>query len=318
MNNTDVTVYFANLEKGFLPVVFVPCAVLCLLVYKFAKRPLSRQDDETMARRMQYLYSMGSAILLGEVLFHVVPYLTQPFPAVVGLGYIIAIYVERILPRLSRNSFLPSNNLVSSQIELEHSVDFENVKLQDRLIVDDCLDEDYAEQATDMAEEEFELKKRRVIVTVFVLTLLPFVIFDGFYFASFAAPTPVLQIIAFYMDKLLQTLALCVMLVHAYLHGVKSGQWPWYLIICIVWCLLCGLSTLPVELEYNFVTEAVPTVVINFFYSALCGILLWMASYLNNLVQHQQEKYSDKRSTYLRFASFAAVFALSALITVFI
>lgn len=314
MNSTEITVYFSNVEKGFLPVVFVPCALLCLLIYKFAKRPLERASGETIARRMQYLYAAGSGILFGEVLFHVAPFLTRAYRATLGLGLLAAICVEAFLPRLSRDGHSGAHSVV----ELEHSVDFEEVKINDRLMVDDCLDDDYAEQASAMADEEFELKKRRVVVGLFVCALLPYVLLEGFYYASFPAPTPALQIVAFYLDKLLQTLVLCSMLVHAFLHGVKHRQWPWYLIVCAGWLLLCALSTLSGELGYNFMTEFGAIVAVNGLYSILGGILLVMAMYLKGLVQAQQERAYDTRSTVLRLLCFAGAFMLSGLITVFI
>jgi len=311
--NTTGTEYFSAVEKGFLPVVFVPCALVFLLLYKFSKQPL--RNEQSMASRMQYFYSMASAALLGEILFHVLPFLSQPFPATFGLGFVIILCVETLLPRLrSRNS------LASSQpsVELMYSVDHEEVNIHERLVVDDCLDEDYAEQANTMAQEKFELRKRRTIVVVFLLTFIPFVLLDGFYFSAFMSFNSILQLVAFYLDRLLQTLAVAVLMIHAFFHGTKKSQWPWYLLVSIVWCLVCALTAIPAITGYNFLAQTPSYVGINMFYSLFGGILLWMAFYLNSLVQQQQQKFDDNKSTTLRLLSFVIIFFVSGIITVFI
>ena len=86
-------IIFNNSQKSVLPLVFMPCAIICFVLYKYAKK---RLVNENLGKRLQYFYSIISTALFGHVLFRAMPIMKQPYPIFVALGYFVMICVQKL------------------------------------------------------------------------------------------------------------------------------------------------------------------------------------------------------------------------------
>ena len=262
----NVTVAFSPAQKGALPVVVVPCALVCFLIFKYAKRNLDETD--TIGRRMEYLYSALAASLWGHVLFRILPNIPQPFPVAVGVGFFIMLCVQKCARAWRDDRYSNGSDFDG---EIYHCLDRHNVQIKTTLVQENLLDDDLPRQVHRVSLEAKEISKRRKIVTLLVLTMLGTTVLEGFFLTGGETVT----VVMFYVGKLLQTLAIAVALVHAFFHGMEQGRWPWYLIFSVTWCVTCGLSTLPALLDFTM-GESVPALI---FYALAAGIVLWVAQY---------------------------------------
>lgn len=299
MNSTNTTVFFDATQKGFLPVVFIPCAVICFILYKYAKQRLDESD--TMGRRMEYLYSIIAAALLGHLLFRILPNVAQPYPILVGIGFFIMLCIQKCAKGWRDDPYMSTS---VHDGELYYIVDRESIEVKTILLQDDLEDEHNQERVRLMSMETNELKKRRQIVIVLFIAMICTTIIEGFLLAEMGNGKTIM-VVMFYVAKMLQTLAVSVALVHSFFHGVKQGRWPWYFILCSIWCLACALSTLPAMLDFVGAIEG--NVAIFLFYSLAAGIILWVSLYFVFL---DRSENSLKR-TVMRLTVFGVVFVLT-------
>lgn len=289
MNSTAT---FSVGQKAALPIVFVPCAIVCFIVFRYAKRRL--QDTDTMGRRMEYLYSALSASLLGHLLFRILPEIPQPFPVVVGVGFFVMLCVQKCAQSWRDDPYTTTDTFDG---ELYYCVDRESTQIKTNAVQENLLSPEIPEEERRLTLELNELRKRRKIAALLFVTMLCTAVIEGL-----LLPLGDTVVVAmFYASKLLQTLALSVAWVHAFLHAPEEGRWPWYFILSLVWCVTCALSTLPGLLD--FVAPA-DNVALLLFYALAAGIVLWVAQYFIFIDRTE----NNMRRTVSRLVVFGVVF----------
>ena len=290
-------------QKIAVSLNFIPCIIICFILYLFSKKRL--EYNETIGKRMQYFYGVTSSILLSHVLFVMIlrnPVL--PFLFFIGLGFFIIVSLQKTYRTWKVNDYTETAN-----IDLYHIIDDDNVSVKSVYVEDNLASEDIPEREHILENEAEELKKRRlvVIVTIIVMTIIIFI--DPMFLLS---KTSALSIGMFWTSRCLQTIALCVAMIHAVYIGTRDGKWNWYLLVCITWCIFCIISVVPILIDYDVSPQS--NDVLMFFYYVCAGVLLWVSNYFINI----DRKETSVNTSVMRLVAFFIPMVLYSPISFFI
>ena len=312
---------FNDAQKGLFPVIIIPCGILCYIFYRFGKKPLG---IKTFANRMDYLYSLAAASLLGEFLFQALPNSTLPIPLnatlassgphvessfsgiFIFLGFFMIFCYQKYSRVWHNNQYYVSPE--NSAMEIRNAIDTEKMEAVEYFQADSLGDDNVSEQRLKLADETVELTKRRFVafLTLFIMSLL--CVLEGF-FLVYEHGNGWVILLVFVLDKMLETCIVCIAMLHAFFHATSEKQYNWYLAYAIWWCIVCCLSTIPVLVD---MTQESATVVVThaataIFYAFACGVLFWIVLHYINIDQ----KKTDKRETNIRLCIFGITGAVS-------
>lgn len=283
--SNSTIVHFSDVQKGFLPVVAVPCLILSLLVYKFAKRPM--RYDETMVKRMEYFYSAIAAALLGHIIFGIMPNMKQPYPVCIGIGFFFMKCIQDLSSTWKENEF------ISTDEQIHDLLDGDTMHIKSIRVEDDLSDDNIALNRARTRLQVNEVKKRRIIALVLLSCMFLIAPIDGLYLSEHGMNRTVM-VVMFWISKLIQTMVISVCMLHAFFH--------WYLIFSILWAIVCALSPLSAILNFEGIVEDMPAVMV--FYATSTGVLLLIALYFISV----DGKKSSTKKTIVKLFIFASVF----------
>ena len=260
--------------------------------------------------RMEPLYSFSAATLLGTFFFQALPNATGPSGTQVGtiasgftmIGLFIMLCIQKCQRVSHDNPYYTSPELNSIQIRSLLNPD--TVEFVDFYEALNLESETTAEERLRLADERAELKKRRriCILTIIILSIL--CIFEGF-FLVYREPTALggnWTIFVFFMlDKTVQSGVIGVSMLHCFMQAEPIK----YIIITVVWCVICILSTVPVlaNMDWSLCFIMVNHLATSIFYSFAGGFLLWIALYYMWIDRVRV----DKADTIYRLCIFAIV-----------
>lgn len=276
---------FSDLQKGLFPLVAIPCFVVCLLLYKFGKRPVL--GTTSFNDKMEPFYTISGATLLGTFFFQALPNATGPSGTQIGviasgftvIGLFVMLCIQKCQRVSNENPYYISPELNS--VEIRSIIDMEKMEELDFYQPLNLVSEQTAENRLKLADEVAELKKRSriCILTIVIMSIL--CIFEGF-FLIYREPTAIggnWTIFVFFMiDKTVQSIVIGVSMLHAFYHTRKRN---WYLILSVWWCVVCMLSTVPVlaNMDWTVCFILVNHLATSIFYALAGGFLLWIALY---------------------------------------
>jgi hypothetical protein len=297
---------FTDAQKALFSLVCIPCFALCFLLFRIGKRPLL--GNTTFTERMEIFYSMSAACLLGLFLFHTLPNTTVMHPEV-GFGCImIAFFVVMCFQKMGRvchdnDMYVESNQVL---VEIRHMIDRDTMTMNDYHKMADLESDDTAEERLSVEDERAELQKRRRLTILTLVIIIILCLFEGF-FLVVRQDTIVGGIWAllgaFYVQKLLETLIVCVAMLHSFTHTGRN-----YAIMSGIWCAVTTLSTVPLlaDMPQTAADNMTNHYATHVFYALAGGVLFWIALYYVWI----DKKRTDKRDTLIRLFYFGLAAAL--------
>ncbi|MDB9801218.1 hypothetical protein OAB94_02450 [Flavobacteriaceae bacterium] len=202
---------------------------------------------------------------------------------------------------------------IASSSEIYDFIDRDNVQVKTFLVEDDLSDDQIPMNHENIQNQMGELKKRRTLVVILLLTLFFIAVVEGLHLANINATQNLWVIVLMYfVNKMSQTMVISVAMIHAFFHGLESGRWPWYLIISILWLITVSVATIPALTNFIGVVQDFPALMV--FYGFAAGILLWMAFYF---IEIDRPKTTMKR-TIIRIAIFFAPVATAYMTSFFV
>lgn len=319
---------YTDAQKGLLPVVLVPCAILLFALYRYVKRPLF--GNRGFEKRMDYFYSYVSAALLGEFLFQALPNATIPMmivntnatnitdvtPAVgssipsmfIMIGFFIMLTMQRYFRVWHDNPYFVTAE--NNSAEIHHVVDPESQETREYFEANLSFGDDsgISDQRVILNNETAELQKRRRLacITIFIMSVL--CVLEGFFLVYQQGPRWVI-VVVFVLDKLMETLVIAVVMCNAYFHATSERQYNWYLIGSAIWCVVVILSTMPAvcDMTLGEATTVVSHIATGIFYALAGGFLFYIAFFYTSI--HLRK--TDGTETLVRQVIFAITAAVS-------
>jgi len=293
MNNTVIE-YSIN-EKVALPFVFLPCLLLVFIMYKYAKRRLV--DSDTFAKRMQYLYGAAAGGIMGQFLFHTLRKSTsasvEDDHVFIFIGWFLMLFIQKYTRVNNENEFYTSPSLPSQ--EIVHHLDNQDVQLNSYYEASN-LEEPIVNNQTTFSREMFaimdetkEKYKRRILFVMFYIPMVFISIIEGFFLMYRVKTTVAATIGIFYVNKLIQTFVVCVVLLHSMFHAERKKRRHMYAIAGIFYCLVCLLSSIPALVGQD-TTIFVENVVVTKLYLFIVGMIMYIAQYFAWLDRKQTNK----------------------------
>lgn len=297
---------FDNVQKGLLPIIVLPCALVCYALYRWGKRPLLGTPYTSHDQRLDYLCVFMGPALLGEFLFQAIPNSTNSTSFVnifVLLGFFLLFFGQRMGRVWHDNPNYVSREMATLQIR--HTLNPDTIEINEYGYFSGLDTQTAATDRVSLMDEIAELGQRRRIAILTILIMYFMLLLEGLFLVQDNATAihPWIVCVVFWIDKLVETLVIVVSLQHGYFSPLVK------LIICSIWCLLCGLSTLPAVLDVDEVlVGAVAThAATSIFYALVGGLLWWVGSYYLYLDQH----YTNRSETIVRGVIFVLTGALS-------
>ena len=283
---------FSDAQKAVLPLVIIPCALLCFILYRYGKRPIIGVN-KTFEQRMDYLYALAACELLGEFMFPNGGRTTY-LNACTMLGFFIMFAIQKYSRVWHDNPNYVSPE--STTVEIRSSLDPNRMEIVEYL-QSDILDDSTGSDKVALLDETVELTKRRRICVLTVLIMSFLCILEGFFLRN-----NWLVIGMFFVDKLMETTIVCISLLHSLMHCTSEGEWNWYIILSVWWCVVCVCSTISACTNNAQAAYIINHVATSIFYSLAGGVLFWIALYYTWIDQ----KKTDKKETSVRLAIFVA------------
>lgn len=276
---------FALPQKILLPLICFPVLLIFYLLYRVGKRPI--RGSNTYEGRMEPLYSVAAAAFLCQFFFQILRNATGPTGTSVGvlisafvvLGFYIMLCIQKC-QRVTHDNPLYVSPKLASCVEIRSIVDAESMTLVDYMKIDDPESTEMADNRLQVTDEVAELRKRRriCVLTIVVSSLICFL--EGF-FLVYREPTTIggnWVIFAFFVaGKFLETFAIGVTMLHAYVH-TRTNE---YAVAAVWWAIVCTLSTTPAltDMDWARCFEVVNHLATGIFYALAGGIIFWIALY---------------------------------------
>lgn len=328
--NTDFVVatlspvqLYTTAEKTLLPLVILPCALVCFLMYRLGKRPL--HGNQTLDGRLINWYSAAAGGILGQFFFHTLPNSTiqavsTNYAAIsifVFLGFFAMIALQKCIRVHNENTYYTGPNAVA--VEIRHTVNQADLTQNDYFQASELETQDstgvgtaFAQNMWAITDEAKEIKSRQLIAILLFFILMFVSVFEGIFlvynFADALGGGPVL-VLMFYVNKLTQTTILCIVQLYAILHVANTrSRISKYTMISAFWCVVISTTTLPVLVDVNPAeTETIlNNTATSIFYAVAGGIMFWIALRFIWIDRRQ----TNKKDTTIRlvvFFLFAAV-----------
>ena len=285
MNNTNSTLISYTLgEKVSLPFVFLPCLLLVFIMYKYAKRRLVNAD--TFAKRMQYLYAAAAGAIMGQFLFHTLPNGTAASDeydhVFIFIGWFAILCVQKYTRVNNENEYYTSPGLPSHEITQRLNTD--NMELDTYYEASGSDQSNFSRDMFILMDETKEMNKRRLLCILFYVSMVYISVIEGFFLMYHMKSTTIAM---FYVNKVIQTFVVCVVLLHGMFHA-KRGK-HWYAIASILYCIVCLLSSIPALIGQSTV-PFLENVFVSKVYLTIIGIMLYIAQYFAWLDRRQTNK----------------------------
>lgn len=267
-------------QKAVLPLFLLPCILLLFFMYRFGRRSL--RGSETFTARMDYLYTFAAASIMGEFLFQAFPNSSLSSIGVAPIFIMVGLFSMMCLQKYSRvwNDSPNYSGSGLSIMEIHNVIDPETFEILEVFQADGLDNEHIGEQRMALEDEHAELRKRAqfVIITLGMAGVL--CILEGF-FLVYEDGNKWLILVAFWLDKLMETTVLSTSMLHGYYHAKSSQTRNWFVLGSAYWIVVMIISCLPVFLD---MTKAQATMVVthlatNIFYAFSGGILFYIGIY---------------------------------------
>lgn len=304
----------SDAQKGVLPVVVVPCAVVLYVLYRYIMRPL--YGNKTFEQRMNYFYTYASAALFGEVMFQAYPNATIPMivhntnatvasalsPAIGSsipsmfffIGFFVISTFYESLRIWHANPYQITTE--SNSEDIHYLVDRESNTMNDYFEADNTAPNlDVSEQRSKVEQDNAIAERRRYIAYITILLLSVTCVLEGF-FLSYQTGNKWVIIVMFMLDKVMETLVVGVAMANALFHT----QGKRYLYGAILWCFVVVSSTIPVLAGMTMQQAAIVVshMAVGIFYAAAGACLFFICFLYTNI----HLKKTDKVETLTRQA----------------
>ena len=319
MNNTTMVSNndFLDIEKAFLPIVFVPCFLLCLILYYFGRQSMPNPNS-TYSRKIQFFNVGVSGIALGQFIFHTTRINNNHIVLVILL---VSFFIMTCIEKLSRvwHTNIHYTSPPAGLREIKNSIDMDIMEETPYVKVTDLKSDNFSDSVLLIQDETSEIWRRNSLAIICYIILLFTMSLEGFYLI-YKAPH-VIEIsngglvAFFYIHKLLETYLVFTSMIYALWQTSKSGRF-WYFILAFLWCSGCALSTLPILLNLNVndtieILEFPATWVIQ---GILSGMLFWITLQFLRL----DLKETDVSDTIVQLFIFGLALALSCTTSFFV
>lgn len=278
---------FLDYEKAFVGLVPALVLVVGTLLYKYVRRPSTGEDD-TDESRLLPLYTVSAGIMWGQFFMHVFPNATTygelgyKFRSLFFLvGYSCMVGYERF----SRTSH-DNRNFVGQSVAT-NVTSFTLRKDQD-------IEADYVEMhgnssgapLWDASDESLVFYRRRVAAHIYYFMIAFHCLVDGLFLVFNAAKIPhLLLILVFATQKVLESVALFTVLIHARLYTTRGAKKRWFFVLLLGWPLIVLASTMIALSGVNVDTASawINHAALGTFYSIFAGTLLWFANHFEKI-----------------------------------
>lgn len=308
-------------QKASLPFVSVPCALICFLFYKYGRKKLSK--TETIDSRMINLYSAVAGGTLGQFFFHTLPnssiQTTASNYSIISvfmvLGFFIMLCIQKCGRVCTEHTYYtgPENTTT----EVSYTLNTDAMEQNEYFQAEDLENnEAFKTQMWAIVDEEKEIKRRLIVSSLFVCIMLFIGFLEGFflvYKADITLGGPGVLIFMYYLNKMLQTVIFCVVMLYGLFHiPTNTRNKRGYLVFSLLWCLDIIFSTFPAILEMNKLDAIMflHSTGLGILYAGLAGVLFWMALYFVWI----DKRHTNKRETVKRLVLFA-VFVFASFMT---
>jgi len=311
---------FTSLQIILLPcIVTMVTLIVSYLLYKLGKKPL-KSKNATFTDRMEVLYTFTAAALLGKFLFFSLPDATGPDAPqsqiyVSGFAY-LGFFIMICIQKYDRVSFQNPNYIApeSNSVDIKALLDTETMTIQEYVKMDNTTES--VDRVWTIQDEFAELKKRRLLCFISVFVMMFVCVLEGF-FLIFKEPFAIggswVIFFFFIMDKLMETLIVNIVMLHAFVHAQEYNT---FLIVSILWTLVAVGSLLPLIIQMTWQESyiVVTHLATRIFYALIGGFQLYIALYYVLI----DRKKTDKRETILRLILFGLVGLMSFVCGVFV
>lgn len=334
MNTTTIPIptvltgelFYSPGAKAGLALVFLPCSILGLLLYRYSRRKL--MGKETMDSRMINFYSAIAGGILGQFFFHTLPNSTgaggdtniiySSISVFIFIGFFIMMTIQKCSRVNNEMDYYTAPQ--GTGMDIKHIIDPETVSENNYYKATDITGEQFGDDMWTLLDEHKELRRRRMISALFYTIMLFETILEGFFLvynkssSSTNGGIPVL-IVMFYINKIVQTFVVGTVLIHGMFHVGNTKRTFFkgtYLSLLLLWCIACSLSGIPafIDMEQSVAQSVMRNVWMSAIYSLAGGILFWIALYFVWL----DRKHTNKRETAIRLFLFA-ILAVVAYVT---
>lgn len=263
---------FDDAQKAVIALVFIPCALVSLILFKVARR----YDDES---KRIILYVWITSLLFGEFIFPLRG--TNYLQACTMLGF-FAMYA------LQRYAKICTDNPHHTEPEFS-TPDVSGMAVENGTQVADFVfvntGEDVAPILVSTVDRVSEIRKRMRVTKLVLIVMTALCVLEGFYVTN-----TWVSIALFMVDKALETSIVCIAMIHSMMHCPSERSRNWYWICSAVWCVICVLSTITVLIgnDGSNVTNHVVTAP---FYSVCTGCVLFLSAYFVWINQRNSNKF---------------------------
>ena len=243
---------YSTAEKVLLPLVILPCALVCYLMYRLGKRPL--HGNGTLDGRLINWYSGAAGGILGQFFFHTLPNSTiqgvsTNYAAIsifVFLGFFVMIALHKCFRVHNENAYYTGPNAVA--VEIRHTVNQADLTQNDYFQASELESQDsngvgttFAQNMWALTDEAKEIKSRRIVAVLLLFIMMFVSVFEGIFLVynfRFTLGGPVVLIIMFYINKITQTTILCIVQLYAIFHVANTqSRVSKYTVTSAMWCL---------------------------------------------------------------------------------
>jgi zinc transporter ZupT len=310
---------FTPIEKSFLSLAFIPCAVLQFIIYRYAKHRLVG-ESETIEKRMEKWFATMSGVMLGIFIFRTLPqsaavvasntflrmgWSYRALAAFVMLGFYSLMWVDklsRVWPYSTTYAGL-SPQEASDSLQTDHIIDPKRIEQTEYYDCSDLGSPVYNKDLSQLqAEASVLARNRRNAILLYMLMIFVCVI-EGLYlvYRQDVALGGTGGIVGcFYVDKLLESLVVGAVLVYGRFHAFSKPYW--FLALCILWWVVIILSTVPVlsDAPVAEIAVAIEHPALGVCYAIAAGFIFYIAIYFIFVNRVQ----TDRREMILRLLAF--------------
>lgn len=321
MNITSHPQLYTIAQKASLPFVSIPCAIICLLFYKYGRKRLNKK--ETIDSRMINLYSAVAGGTLGQFFFHTLPNSTidenitlmgssnngySTISVFIILGFYIMLCIQKCGRVCTEHAYYTAPETTS--VEVGYTLDPDSMSQNEYLHADDLQDNNrFKTQMWTVRDEIKEVQRRLTISTLFIIIMLFVGVLEGFFLVykvnnNDITHSPGLLIFMYYINKMIQTVIYCIVMLYGLYHiPTDTRNTRAYWVFGFLWCVSIIFSTFPVELEMSKFTAGMVlnNSLLSIVYACLGGILFWMALYFVWI----DRRHTDIKDTVKRLILFA-------------
>lgn len=324
MNNITITnstiPIYSQVQKGFLPLSgLVLSPLICAIIYIYARRK-PKNSQETVTSKLWALHSIIAGTFMGQFICHTffkaTIYSKLGF-SIMSIFVLIGYFIMHIFD-LGFRLFSESEFYVASG---DSYVDYRDIEMDKKTMEKDdfastenASSEEFAKNAFDLEDEQTDEAKRRSIFYIVYVVMIYIVILEGLFLvydhpkveAEYAV-----TITFFYINKVLQSIAIFGSMMHAKLHILRpfKKRIIRISILCLIWSAAIASSVIPVmaDIPSQNIAAGVENGAVAAFYCIGGGIILWTALYFTTI----KPRTIDRKKTIISILLFMGSSILS-------